>query len=122
MGDGTVHLPWPLALRQPVCAPEGKGERLRHGGDQPGGIPLCTGSAAGAAALPSCRRVISRTLLLLQSLLLFFNWVESGNLASPFCTNEGFIMQGPSSLNWTNAAPTPLSSLIFIVEVSMETG
>lgn len=58
---------------------------------------------------PGCGRVISRTLLLLQSLLLFFNWVESGNPGVPFLyKQEGFIIQGPSPLNGTSGAPTPL--------------
>lgn len=77
-----------LPRDSPRAHPEGKGKRLLRGGEQPRGIPLCAGSMAGAAALPSCGRVISRTLLLLQSLLLFFNWVERGNPASLFCTNK----------------------------------
>lgn len=67
---------------------------------------------ANAAAPQSCRCIVSQTLLLLQSLLLFCNWVESGSLTVSSCTNEGFITQGPSSPSQTNKASGPRSSLI----------
>lgn len=76
--------------RKAFSAGGGKRKEFSAGGDWPG-------ASRCVLALQACGRLISWTLLLLQSLLLFFNWVESGNLVSPFYTNKrDLLFRGPA--------------------------
>lgn len=119
-GDSMVHPPW--LLRHPSCTPRGK-RKVASAWWRPAQSHPAVCWPCSHGSRPAELRARYQPDTPAAAITAFvFNRVESGNPASPFCINKrDLLSRGPALCIGLMKLP-PLSSLIFIAELSRETG